>query len=98
MRIMAVIAIPLTAQFPSVSVTIALNAYMRGYWDFRFCSFGCFFRLVFWFLSQKTSDQFFGFGVHCGLQIFCFFSIWFSVFGKYTSIFSVLVSDVVFVL
>jgi len=43
MRIMAVVAIPLTAQFPSVSVAIALNAYMSGYWYFRFCSFGSFF-------------------------------------------------------
>jgi len=40
--------------------------------------------------------RFFGFGVHYGLQIFSFFGIWFLVFVKNTSSFSVLVSDVVF--
>ena len=39
---------------------------------------------------------FFGFGGHCGLRIFRVFSIWFSVFAKNTSSFSVLVPDVVF--
>ena len=42
-------------------------------------------------------DRFFGFGGHCGLRIFRFLiSIWFWVFVKNTSGFSVLVPDVIF--
>ena len=40
--------------------------------------------------------RFFGFGVHCGLRMFRFFSISFSVFVQNTSGLSVLVSDFVF--
>ena len=63
-----------------------------GHWDFRFWLF---FRSVIRFLHQKTF-LFFSFGVHCGLRIFSFFSIWFSVFAKNTNGFSDLISDAVF--
>ena len=62
-----------------------------GHWDFRFWLF---FRSVFPFLCQKTSV--FRFGCSLRLAGFSFFSIWFSVFVKNTSDFSVLLSDVVF--
>lgn len=38
----------------------------------------------------------FGIGVHYGLRIFLFFSIWFSVFAKNTNGFSDLIPDAVF--
>ena len=62
-----------------------------GHWDFRFWLF---FRSVFRFLCQKTSV----FRFWCPLRFagFSFFSIWFSVFVKNTSGFSVLLSDVLF--
>ena len=63
-----------------------------GHWDFRFCSFGYF--SVFRFLLQKTSV--FRFWWSLRFADFSFFSIWFSVFVKNTSGFSVLVPDVVF--
>ena len=65
-----------------------------GHWDFRFCGFGYFFRPVFRFLLQKTSV--FRFWWSLRFADFSFFSIWFSVFLKNTSGFSVLVPDVVF--
>ena len=40
--------------------------------------------------------RFFGFGVHYGLRIFPFFSIWFSVFAKNSNGFSDLICDAVF--
>ena len=61
-----------------------------GHWDFRFCGFGRFFG----FCVKRL--RFFGFGFQCGLRIFRFFSIWFSVFVKNTSGFSVLIPDVLF--
>ena len=64
----------------------------RGrHWDFRFWLI---FRSVFWFLLQKTSV--FRFWWSLRFADFSFFSIWFSVFVKNTSGFSVLVPDVVF--
>ena len=65
-----------------------------GHWDFRFCDFGYFLDRFFGFCCKRL--RFFGFGGHCGLRIFPFFSIWFSVFVKNTSGFSVLLPDVVF--
>ena len=57
-------------------------------------AFMLFFRSVFRFLCQKTSV----FRFWCSLRFagFSFFSIWFSVFVKNTSGFSVLLSDVLF--
>ena len=62
-----------------------------GHWDFRFCGFGYFLDR---FLLQKTSV--FRFCWSLRFVDFSFFSIWFSVFVKNTSGFSVLVPDVVF--
>ena len=61
---------------------------------FSVLRFWLFFRSVFRFLCQKTSV----FRFWCSLRFadFSFFIIWFSVFVKNTSCFSVLVSDVVF--
>ena len=56
--------------------------------------FWLFFRSVFRFLLQKTSV--FRFWWSLRFADFSFFSIWFSVFVKNTSSFSVLVPDVVF--
>ena len=67
---------------------------MRGALGFLVLRFWLFFRSVFHFCAKRL--RFFGFGVHCGLRIFPFFCIWFSVFVTNTSGFSVLVSDVVF--
>ena len=60
-----------------------------GHWVLRFCGFG-----YFRFLCQKTSV----FRFWCSLRFagFSFFNIWFSVFVKNTSGFSVLLSDVLF--
>ena len=63
---------------------------LRGHWDFRVCGFGYFFLTVF---RSKTSI--FRFWCPCGLRIFRFFSIWFSVFAKNTNGFSDLISDAV---
>ena len=60
-----------------------------GLWDFRFCGFGQ-------FLDRTRKLRFFGFGVFCGLRFLLCFINWLSVFGKNTSGFSDLVSDVVF--
>ena len=61
-----------------------------GHWDFRFCGFGYLLDRFLGFCCKRL--RFFGFGGHCGLRIFSFFSIWFSVFVKNTSGFSVLES------
>ena len=37
-----------------------------------------------WFCAKIKEFRFFGLGIHCGLQNFPFFSIWFSVFVKNT--------------
>ena len=67
---------------------------MRGTLGFSVLRYWLFFRSVFRFLCQKTSV----FRFWCPLQFagFSFFSIWFSVFVKNTSSFSVLLSDVLF--
>ena len=67
---------------------------MRGALGFSVLRFWLFFRSVFWFLLQKTSV----FRFWCSLRFadFSLFRIWFSVFVKNTSGFSVLVPDVVF--
>ena len=64
-----------------------------GHWDFLFCGFGYFFDRVF-SLCQKTSV----FRFWCSMRFadFSFFSIWFSIFVKNTSGFSVLVPNVDF--
>ena len=41
-----------------------------GHWDFRFCGSGYFVDRFFGFRAKRL--RFFGFGVHCGLQIFRF--------------------------
>ena len=61
---------------------------------FSVLRFWLFFRSVFRFLLQKTSV--FRFWWSLRFAEFSFFSIWFSVFVKNTSGFSVLVPDVVF--
>ena len=61
---------------------------------FSVLRFWLFFRSVFRFLLQKTSV--FRFWWSSRFADFSFFSIWFSVFVKNTSGFSVLVPDVVF--
>ena len=65
----------------------------RGTLGFSVLRFWLFFRSVFRFLCQKTSVVRFW----CSLRFagFSFFSIWFSVFVKNTSGFSVLLYDVV---
>ena len=75
-------------------VPVKLIVLRGGHRDFRFCGFGYFFRSVFRFLLQKTSV--FRFWWSLRFADFSFFSIWFSVFVKNTSGFSVLVPDVVF--
>ena len=67
---------------------------MRGTLRFLVLRFWLFLRLVFRFLNQKTLV----FRFWCSLQFvdFSLFSIWFSVFVKNTSGFSVLLSNVVF--
>ena len=70
------------------------NGLGGGHWDFRFCGFGYFLDRCFGFCAKRL--RFFGFGVHCGLQIFRFISIWFSVFVEVTCGFSGLLCDVVF--
>ena len=67
---------------------------MRGALGFSVLRFWLFFRSVFRFLLQKTSV--FRFWWSLRFADFSFFSIWFSVFVKNTSGFSVLVPDVVF--
>ena len=57
--------------------------------------FGPVYRSVFWFSCPKTSVFRFLFSLR--FVDFSFLSIWFSVFVKYTSGFSVLVSNVVFI-
>ena len=66
----------------------------RGTLGFSVLWFWLFFRSVFRFLCQKTSV----FRFWCSLRFagFSLFSIWFSVFVKNTSGFSVLLSDVLF--
>ena len=66
----------------------------RGTLGFSVLRFWLFFRSVFRFLCQKTSV----FRFWCSLRFagFSFFSIWFSVFVKNTSGFSVLLSDALF--
>ena len=66
----------------------------RGALGFSVLRFWLFFRSVFRFLFQKTSV--FRFWWSLRFADFSFFSIWFSVFVKNTSGFSVLVPDVVF--
>ena len=67
---------------------------MRGALGFSVLRFWLFFGSVFRFLLQKTTV----FRIWWSLRFadFSFFSIWFSVFVKNTSGFSVLVPDVVF--
>ena len=67
---------------------------LRGALGFSVLRFWLFFRSVFRFLLQKTSV--FRFWWSLRFADFSFFSIWFSVFVKNTSGFSVLVPDVVF--
>ena len=66
----------------------------RGALGFPVLRFWLFFRSVFRFLLQKTSV--FRFWWSLRFADFSFFSIWFSVFMKNTSGFSVLVPDVIF--
>ena len=70
------------------------NTFWRGALEFSVLRFWLFFRSVFRFLLQKTSV--FRFWWSLPFADFSFFSIWFSVFVKNTSGFSVLVPDVVF--
>ena len=72
-----------------------LQTFKRGTLGFSVLRFWLFFRPVFRFLSQKTSV----FRFWCSLRFadFSSFSIWFSLFVKNTSGFSVLVSDAGFV-
>jgi len=67
---------------------------VEGALGFSVLQFWLFFRSVFRFLCQKTAV----FRFWCSLRFadFSFFSVWFSVFVKNTSGFSVLVSHVVF--
>ena len=71
-----------------------VKLYKRGTLGFSVLRFWLFFRSVFRFLYRKTSV----FRFWCSLRFagFSFFSIWFSVFVKKTSGFSVLLSDVLF--
>ena len=59
------------------------------HWDFRFCGFGYILDRFFDFCAERLRFW-------CSLRFadFSFFSLWFSVFVKNTSGFSVLVSDV----
>ena len=66
----------------------------RGALGFSVLRFWLFFRSVFRFLLQKTSVFLFWWSLR--FADFSFFSVWFSVFLKNTSGFSVLVPDVVF--
>ena len=71
-----------------------LRANLRGALGFSVLRFWLFFRSVFRFLLQNTSV--FRFWWSLQFADFSFVSIWFSVFVKNTSGFSVLVPDVVF--
>ena len=66
----------------------------RGTLGLSVLQFCLFFRSVFRFLLQKTSVSRFWWSLR--FADFSFFSIWFPVFAKNTSGFSVLVPDVVF--
>ena len=80
----------------AINASVDLKFYYcrRGALGFSVLRFWLFFRSVFRFLLQKTSV--FRFWWSLRFADFSFFSIWFSVFVKNTSGFSVLVPDVVF--
>ena len=82
-----------TPRPPSLRFVVT-RSIMRGALGFSVLRFWLFFRSVFRFLLQKTSV--FRFWWSSRFVDFSFFSIWFSVFVKNTSSFSVLVPDVVF--
>ena len=71
-----------------------MGRFKSGALGFSVLRFWLFFRSVFRFLLQKTSVFWFWWSLR--FADFSFFSIWFSVFVKNTSGFSVLVPDVVF--
>ena len=78
------------------SLTICQITYIskrRGHWDFWFCGFRYFFDRFFGFCVKRL--QFFGYGVQCGLRIFCFLVSGFQFCKKNTSAFLVLVPNVV---
>ena len=71
-----------------------MGSFKSGALRFSVLRFWLFFRSVFRFSLQKTSVFWFWWSLR--FADFSFFSIWFSVFVKNTSGFSVLVPDVVF--
>ena len=86
--------IALVGQFCRVICIPSLYCFTRGALGLSVLRFWILFWSVFRFLCQKTSV--FRFWCSMRLADFSFFSIWFSVFVKSTSGFSVLVPNVVF--